>query len=116
MAGNDIYPNQEVQIYTWRDATLRELCVLLQDIIPGANETNSLLTFSLVFVDQNGNYGIRSVIDIFVYILIFIFICVIGTVHETWWQKFVYISNLQQLYKSLSFKYLLSLLDWPSFA
>lgn len=50
-----------MQIYTWPDATLKELCELLQGAIPNADNDNAKLLFSLVFLDQNGNVGIRQV-------------------------------------------------------
>ena len=50
-----------MQIYTWPDATLKELCELLQGAIPNADNENAKLLFSLVFLDQNGNVGIRQV-------------------------------------------------------
>lgn len=61
MSGQGQFPNQEVQIYTWPDATLRELCELLQDVIPGASKANASLIFCLVFVDRQGNLGIKQV-------------------------------------------------------
>jgi len=60
-AGQGQFPNQEVQIYTWPDATLKELCELLQGAIPNADDENAKLLLSIVFIDQNGNIGIRQV-------------------------------------------------------
>ena len=61
MAINGILPTHEVQIYTWPDATLRELCELLRDVIPGLDDNNASLEYSLVFIDRNGDFGIKQV-------------------------------------------------------
>ena len=61
MASQGQLPNQEVQIYTWPDATLKELCELLQGVIPNAGNENAKLLLSLVFIDVNGNFGMRQV-------------------------------------------------------
>jgi histone deacetylase complex subunit SAP18 len=61
MTGQGLYPNQEVQIYTWPDATLRELCELLQDVVPSAADYNARLDLSLVFLDRNGNFAMKQV-------------------------------------------------------
>lgn len=57
----DIYPNQEVQIYTWRDASLKEIGGLLKDVVPAAREPGSILSFSIVFLDKNGDFDIKQV-------------------------------------------------------
>jgi histone deacetylase complex subunit SAP18 len=67
MTGQGMYPNQEVQIYTWPDATLRELCELLQGVVPNAGDYNARLDLSLVYLDKNGNYGMKQVPWRFVY-------------------------------------------------
>jgi histone deacetylase complex subunit SAP18 len=60
-AGNGVVPNQEVQIYTWMDATLRELCDILKNVVPGLDDPNTCILFSLIFVDANGNVGMKQV-------------------------------------------------------
>lgn len=62
-AGQGQLPSQEVQIYTWPDATLKELCELLQEVTPKASNTNATLILSLVFIDKNGNFGMKQVKD-----------------------------------------------------
>ena len=39
----------EVQIYTWMDATLRELSDLIKEASPAARERNSQLSFAIVY-------------------------------------------------------------------
>lgn len=55
------FPNQEVQIYTWPDATLKELCELLQGVVPNASSGNVSMVLTLVFIDRNGNFGMKQV-------------------------------------------------------
>ncbi|OZJ03363.1 hypothetical protein BZG36_02981 [Bifiguratus adelaidae] len=45
----------ELQIYTWRDATLSELSSLIQQIVPTASRPNARLSFRLIFYDNNRN-------------------------------------------------------------
>jgi histone deacetylase complex subunit SAP18 len=58
---NDIFPAQEIQIYTWQDATLREISEILKDVIAPARDKNSYLQFSLVFTDRSGQQVMRPV-------------------------------------------------------
>mmetsp|Transcript_1942 Transcript_1942/g.1911 ORF Transcript_1942/g.1911 Transcript_1942/m.1911 type:complete len:141 (+) Transcript_1942:17-439(+) len=62
-AAHGILPSNEIQIYTWPDATFREITDLLKDVIV-PNQTkqrNSHFEISLVYPDRNGNYKIRSI-------------------------------------------------------
>ena len=43
----------EVQIYTWMDATLRELSDLIKEVSPSARERNSQLSFAIVYPGVN---------------------------------------------------------------
>ena len=61
MTGQGLFPNQEVQIYTWPDATLREICELLQDVVPSAADYNAKLDISLVCLDRKGNFCMKQV-------------------------------------------------------
>ena len=47
-------PAGEVQIYTWRDATLKELSDLVRQVVPEARNTGVRLDFSLVYTDKSG--------------------------------------------------------------
>ncbi len=43
-------PEDQVQIYTWRDATLRELTELIQQVVPEAAEENVTLDFCAIYL------------------------------------------------------------------
>ncbi|MED6150548.1 hypothetical protein PIB30_073400, partial [Stylosanthes scabra] len=45
-------PKDEVQIYTWKDATLRELTDLVKEVAPAARRRNAKLSFAFVFPDK----------------------------------------------------------------
>ncbi len=80
---NDVFPDQEVQIYTWRDATLSEIGDLIRDVVPEARENGSVLSLNLVFVDKktpNYQYSMKLVSCICDFVCIFyvdnmIFLC-----------------------------------------
>ncbi|XP_074263232.1 histone deacetylase complex subunit SAP18 isoform X1 [Silene latifolia] len=54
-------PKSEFQIYTWKDATLRELTSLVREAIPQARRRDALLSFALVYPDRNGCFIVRRV-------------------------------------------------------
>lgn len=58
-----VLPTNEVQIYTWPDATLREITDLLKDVITLNNpkQYNSTLDYSLVYPDRNGVHILKPV-------------------------------------------------------
>lgn len=60
-ASNDILPAQEVQIHTWKDASLREITELMKDVVPPAREKNILLSYRLMFLDRNGQLQSKPV-------------------------------------------------------
>jgi len=45
---------EELQIYTWTDATLREIADLIKDVSPEARERNARLQFKLIYPDKAG--------------------------------------------------------------
>jgi len=51
----------EVQIYTWRDATLRELTDLIKEVNPAARKRDARLSFSFVFPDKYGKNVMHEV-------------------------------------------------------
>jgi len=53
--------HEEVQIYTWRDATLRELTDLIKDVHPGARATRARLSFSIIYPDKTGRFVMKEV-------------------------------------------------------
>jgi histone deacetylase complex subunit SAP18 len=54
-------PKDEVQIYTWRDATLRELTDLVKEVAPAARKRDARLSFAFVYPDLRGRNVIRTV-------------------------------------------------------
>ena len=50
-----------MQVYTWPDATLRELSEILKDVIVPARDKKAVLQFSVVFLDKNENIAMRQV-------------------------------------------------------
>lgn len=54
-------PKSEVQIYTWADATLRELTDLLKEVQPAAKRINARLEFAFVYPDKRGRNVMRLV-------------------------------------------------------
>jgi histone deacetylase complex subunit SAP18 len=44
-------PKDEVQIYTWRDTTLRELTDLMKEVAPAARKQDARLSFAFVYPD-----------------------------------------------------------------
>nr|KJB41170.1 hypothetical protein B456_007G093600 [Gossypium raimondii] len=49
-------PKDEVQIYTWKDATLRELTDLVKEVAPAARRRDARLSFAFVYPDKNGRF------------------------------------------------------------
>eukprot|EP00262_Sarcandra_glabra_P001035 TRINITY_DN11045_c0_g1_i2.p1 TRINITY_DN11045_c0_g1~~TRINITY_DN11045_c0_g1_i2.p1 ORF type:complete len:165 (+),score=35.22 TRINITY_DN11045_c0_g1_i2:2-496(+) len=54
-------PKDEVQIYTWKDATLRELTDLVKEVAPAARRRDAKLSFAFVYPDKHGRYVVRQV-------------------------------------------------------
>jgi histone deacetylase complex subunit SAP18 len=53
-------PREEVQVYTWMDATLRELTELIQEVQPAARRAQARLEFALVYPDRRGRNVLRE--------------------------------------------------------
>lgn len=58
--GKDLPPN-ELMMYTWEDATLRELTDLIKSAQPAAKRQNARLEFALVYPDKKGRNVMRQV-------------------------------------------------------
>jgi len=56
-----VLSTEEVQIYTWKDATLRELTDLVKEIHNGARGRNAKLSFALIYPDKSGRMVLREV-------------------------------------------------------
>ncbi|CAA2969110.1 Hypothetical predicted protein [Olea europaea subsp. europaea] len=54
-------PKDEVQIYTWMDATLRELTDLVKEVAPEARRRDAILSFAFVYPDKRGRFVVREV-------------------------------------------------------
>merc|ERR1711972_1172693 len=46
--------DDELQVYTWPDVTLRELADLIKDVAPEARSRNAKLHFRLIYPDKTG--------------------------------------------------------------
>ncbi|TMW85102.1 histone deacetylase complex subunit SAP18 [Solanum lycopersicum] len=60
-------PKDEVQIYTWMDATLRELTDLVKEVAPEARRRDAILSFAFVYPDKRGRFVVREVGTTFSY-------------------------------------------------
>eukprot|EP01035_Chromulina_nebulosa_P020245 gene20245-26283_t len=58
---DDIYPNNEILIYSWMDATLRELTTLVQDVVNISRHKTSEISFNLVYPNVNGILQMKSI-------------------------------------------------------
>ncbi len=54
-------PPGEVQVYTWLDATLRELGELVKEVQPRARTPSARLSFAFVYPDRRGLNVMRQV-------------------------------------------------------
>ena len=54
-------PQEEVQIYTWRNATFREITDLLKQVMPETRNQNTKLSFALVYPEKFGTMKMRGV-------------------------------------------------------
>ncbi|ELR15541.1 P18, putative [Acanthamoeba castellanii str. Neff] len=54
-------PAEEVQIYTWKDATLREMANLVKEVNATARNSRARISFALVFPDHRGRYQMKNV-------------------------------------------------------
>ncbi|KAK9277070.1 hypothetical protein L1049_006609 [Liquidambar formosana] len=54
-------PKDEVQIYTWKDATLRELTDLVKEVSQAARRRDAKLSFAFVYPDKRGRFVVREV-------------------------------------------------------
>lgn len=55
-------PQNELQIYTWMDATLHELSALVKEVNPDTRKKGTFFEFSLVFPDnRSSSYRMREI-------------------------------------------------------
>jgi len=50
-------PSNELQIYTWKDASLKELMSLVKEVNPDARRKGTYFDFAIVFPNPNHNRG-----------------------------------------------------------
>lgn len=60
-SNRDRLPEQEIQVHTWQDASLREIADLIQDVNPDAKKPNARISFSFVYPDRTGRNTMRNV-------------------------------------------------------
>eukprot|EP00457_Paulinella_chromatophora_P017467 gb/GEZN01018518.1/.p1 GENE.gb/GEZN01018518.1/~~gb/GEZN01018518.1/.p1 ORF type:complete len:130 (+),score=22.17 gb/GEZN01018518.1/:36-425(+) len=58
-------PADELQIYTWKNASLEELTTLIKGVTPEARKPDAMLSFALVYPDKEGKLKIRQVAQTF---------------------------------------------------
>ncbi|KAF3857393.1 hypothetical protein F7725_009252 [Dissostichus mawsoni] len=55
-------PSSELQIYTWMDATLKELTSLVKEVYPDARKKGTHFSFAIVFPDPRGKvYRLKDI-------------------------------------------------------
>ncbi|KAI9318450.1 Sin3 associated polypeptide p18-domain-containing protein [Dichotomocladium elegans] len=53
--------NDELQLYTWKNATLEELALLIQEVVPEARHPDARISFRLVYLDsQRATYQVKD--------------------------------------------------------
>ncbi|CAM9359185.1 unnamed protein product, partial [Choristocarpus tenellus] len=57
-------PKDELQIYTWPDATMREIATLIQDVVPMARRRTARLSFAFVYPDSQGRNAVKEVASV----------------------------------------------------
>jgi len=62
------YPStRELHIYTWMDASLRELTMLIRDSVDFAKRKDAILNYSFIFPDSKGKYQRKEIGSIHMY-------------------------------------------------
>lgn len=63
--GIEVHPRDEIAIYTWRDATVREIHDLLAEVHPAARRRGARLGFAIVYPDRRGMTVLRPAAVLF---------------------------------------------------
>ena len=58
---DDVFPSNEVQIYTWPDATLREITNLLKDAIASQHDNIVSFNYNIVYPNTSGTFVMKPV-------------------------------------------------------
>ena len=57
-----IFPiDKELHIYTWMDASLRELTTLIKETVDSTRKKDIILNFSFIFPDSKGKYQRKEI-------------------------------------------------------
>ncbi len=59
--------SRELHIYTWLDASLRELTMLIRDSVDFAKRKDAILNYSFIFPDSKGKYQRKEIGNINMY-------------------------------------------------
>jgi histone deacetylase complex subunit SAP18 len=63
---NSIFPSsRELHIYTWMDASLREITMLVKEAVEAARKKDAVLNFCFVFPDSKGKLQRKEVGSVF---------------------------------------------------
>jgi histone deacetylase complex subunit SAP18 len=63
---NSIFPStRELHIYTWMDASLRELTMLFKEAVEASRKRDAVLNFSFLFPDSKGKLQRKEVGSVF---------------------------------------------------
>lgn len=54
-------PGNELQIYTWMDASLKELTSLVKEVRPDARKKGTMFKFATVYSDRSGRYRLKEI-------------------------------------------------------
>jgi histone deacetylase complex subunit SAP18 len=52
---------RELHIYTWMDASLKELTTLIKEVVESARKGNAILNFSIIYPDSKGRLQRKEV-------------------------------------------------------
>jgi histone deacetylase complex subunit SAP18 len=58
---------RELHIYTWMDASLRELTMLIRDSVDFAKRKDAILNYSFIFPDSKGKYQRKEIGNVHMY-------------------------------------------------
>uniref|UniRef100_U5EXK6 Histone deacetylase complex subunit SAP18 n=1 Tax=Corethrella appendiculata TaxID=1370023 RepID=U5EXK6_9DIPT len=58
---NGQVPTNELQIYTWMDATLKELTQLVKDVNPETRRKGTYFDFAVVYADRGSQFRMREI-------------------------------------------------------
>ena len=59
--GSTKQPSDEIQLYTWKNATLREISELFMEAVPCTRQKDSMILIRHVYPDRSGVYIFKSV-------------------------------------------------------